>query len=143
MDLSRSSVSKSGDNPLLFFKISRRQPEQDTMIQPVVDPSRYQGAVNTTVFFITKTTTSPEGVSSLLQSLKSPSYKDSTRYQGAVKARLSKTQGGYNFLLTPFLNVYQPFLIPSPAPDPFKVTPSTPCSKSSAFLLHWLTAESL
>ena len=54
-----------------------------------------------------------------------------------------KSEGGYTFLQTPFLNIYQPFLIPSPTLDLFKVTPSSPCSQSSAFLLHWLTAESL
>ena len=87
--------------------LTRRSVSITTMSggQPVVDPSRYQGAVNTTVLFITKRTTLQEGVSSSLQSLKSPSYKDSSRYQGAFKAQLSKTQGGYTFLQTPFINI--------------------------------------
>ena len=61
-----------------------------------------------------------------------------------VKARLSKLSKEATY---PSLLLSLKFLnhtwFPSPTPDLYEVTPSSPCSQSSAFLLHWLTAESL
>ena len=61
-----------------------------------------------------------------------------------VKARLSKLSKEATY---PSLLLSLKFLnhtwFPSPTPDLYKVTPSSPCSQSSAFPLHWKSPESL
>ena len=61
-----------------------------------------------------------------------------------VKARLSKLSKEATY---PSLLLSLKFLnhtwFPSPTPDLYEVTPSSPCSQSSAFPLHWKSPELL
>ena len=79
--------------------------------------------------------------------------EDSERFLASLKGSLTSTRVfdhqprfldipyNLNLLLSlTFLN-HTWFLLQTP--DLFKVAPSSPCSQSSAFLLHWLTAELL
>ena len=67
----------------------------------------------------------------LLDLLKKDHVKEQSKHDSPKLARR------LHFLLTPGLNIYQPFLIPSPTLDLFEVTLSSPCSHSSAFPIHW------
>ena len=155
VDSSRSTSTKSGDTLQWVFKISKTttSPEgvssslqgqeavsisfcilclHQSLEIPCSRSSRHQGAVDDSP----KLTRRPQ---ILLTQVWSVPVVDSWKYQ----ARLSKTlQGGHIFLLTSLLNVSQPYLVPSPNFGPLQShSKFISCCHSSAFPLHWLTAE--
>ena len=63
--------------------------------------------------------------------------------RSSLSMTLQNLPGGYIFLLTPFLHISQPFLVPSPTPDLYEVTPCSTLLPISAFPHHWKSPESL
>ena len=70
------------------------------------------------------------------------SYTETSRLLCLSGSHLSSSMLSWSLLLVDSPR-YSSFLVSLSNPDLFEVTPSSPCSQSSAFLLHWLTAESL
>ena len=70
------------------------------------------------------------------------SYTETSRLLCLSGSHLSSSMLSWSLLLVDSPR-YSSFLVSLSNPDLFEVAPSSPCSQSSAFLLHWLTAESL